>query len=149
VRFTYRVAGVAIHDGAVLLHRSEHEDFWTLPGGRCELLERSDDALCREMAEELGADVMVQRLLWIVENFFEYDAAHCHEMGLYFLMRFNGEPPGSGGEPFIGHEGDPPLIFQWFPLETLGDMTIYPTFLKERLQAIPDATSHVIHRDRK
>ena len=111
-RFNYRVAGVALHEGAVLLHRAGHETFWTLPGGRCELLERSSDALRREMIEELGAEVEVDRLLWVVENFFEYNAMKGHEIGFYFLMRFIGLPPGFGREPFIVHEGKLALIFQ-------------------------------------
>ena len=35
-RFNYRVAGVAIVDGNVLVHRGENEPFWSLPGGRGE-----------------------------------------------------------------------------------------------------------------
>ena len=38
-RFNYRVVGVALHNGRVLLHKNETEHFWSLPGGRGELLE--------------------------------------------------------------------------------------------------------------
>ncbi len=70
LRFHYRVAGVATHDGRVLLHRSENDDFWSLPGGRTQHSESAAAALRREMREELGAEVTVVRLLWVVENFF-------------------------------------------------------------------------------
>jgi hypothetical protein len=30
--FNYRIVGVALHEGRVLLHKGEDEDFWTLPG---------------------------------------------------------------------------------------------------------------------
>ena len=72
VRFGLRVAGIAIHKGHVLLHRAECDDFWALPGGRGELLEPAVAALKREMKEEMDADVTVVRLLWVLENFFEY-----------------------------------------------------------------------------
>ena len=58
----YRVAGVATHGGRVLLHRSENDDFWSLPGGRPQYSESAAAALRREMREELGAEVTVQAL---------------------------------------------------------------------------------------
>jgi ADP-ribose pyrophosphatase YjhB (NUDIX family) len=73
-QFGLRTAAVALQDGYVLLHRSEQDDFWSLPGGRCELLEAAKDAIRREMREELGAEAQVVRLLWILENFLEYNA---------------------------------------------------------------------------
>ena len=62
-RFNYRVVGVAIHDGSVLLHRAAHDPFWTLPGGRAEHGETAEQTLKREMREELETDVHVLRLL--------------------------------------------------------------------------------------
>ena len=67
----YRVAGVCIHDGHVLLHREEKDDFWVMPGGRPLLFEASPDRLVREMAEEISTRVEVLRLLCVVENVFE------------------------------------------------------------------------------
>src|SRR5262245_16615293 len=90
--FHYRVAGVAVHENSVLLHRYEGEDFWTFPGGRAEFGETAEQTLKREMREEIGAEVEVVRLLWFVENFFTYQDKRYHEIGLYFLMRF---PTGS------------------------------------------------------
>ena len=82
------MVGVAIHDGSVLLHRADHESFWTLPGGRVEHGETAEQTVKREMQEELETDVDVVRLLWLVENFFEYDGRRYHEIALYFLIRF-------------------------------------------------------------
>lgn len=71
-RFNFRVVGVALDGDRVLVHRPERDDFWTLPGGRGELLEPARDTLAREMLEEIGAEVQVGRLVWVVENFFQY-----------------------------------------------------------------------------
>ena len=49
-------------------------------------MEDAEKALAREMQEELGVDVCVDRLLWVVENFFNYQDNPYHELGLYFLM---------------------------------------------------------------
>ncbi len=82
-KFNYRVVGIALDVDRVLLLRTEKDDFWFLPGGRVELLEPSQDALIREMREELEVDVRVERLVWVVENFFEYEGKFCHELALF------------------------------------------------------------------
>ncbi len=86
--FNYRVAGLAVDGDRVLLHRTEIDDWWSLPGGRVEAGESSPEALVREMSEEMGADILVRRLLWVAEVFFENAGVRHHELGLYFLMEF-------------------------------------------------------------
>jgi len=71
-RFNYRVVGVDLHAGCVLIHRSETDDFWTLPGGRAELLEPAARTIEREMREELGIEARAEQLVWVVEEFFEW-----------------------------------------------------------------------------
>ena len=70
-RFKYRVAGIALNRNQVLIHQLEGKNYWSLPGGRGEILENSIETLKREIREELEAEINVGRLLWIVENFFK------------------------------------------------------------------------------
>src|SRR5690242_6715455 len=86
MRFTYRVGGILIHRGHVLCQAADKEGFWFLPGGRAELGESARVTLFREMQEELGVDVKVERLLYIIENFFTNPDGIKHEVGLYFWM---------------------------------------------------------------
>lgn len=147
-RFTFRVVGVAIHEGRVLLHQAEGDDFWALPGGRAELLEPAPETLRREMVEELGAEVEVERLLWVVENFFMHQELRHHELGMYFLMHF---PPSSPvlrhASRFDGYEGHVRLIYQWFPVADLAQLRLYPSFLRSELYDLPTTPQHVVHRD--
>jgi ADP-ribose pyrophosphatase YjhB (NUDIX family) len=150
--FNYRIVGAALHEGRVLLHRGESEDFWTLPGGRAELGEPATETLKREMREELDTEVQVERLLWVVENFFNYMGMDWHELAFYFLMSF---PSSSDiyerSKPFFGYEEMAPesmlLIFEWHSLDRLDEITLLPSFLKEGLRALPDRTEHVVHKD--
>jgi ADP-ribose pyrophosphatase YjhB (NUDIX family) len=153
-RFNYRVAGIAIDGDHVLIHRAEDESFWTMPGGRVEMREPSDIALCREMVEELGVEVTIERLLWVVENFFEYGGMHCHELAFYYLMTV---PPGrrrADGESFDGleefFEGAPGvrLHFRWHPIAKLDELEILPSFLPEGLADLPEHVEHLVHVDR-
>lgn len=147
-RFTYRVVGVAIEDGRVLLHRAESDDFWALPGGRGELLEAAADTLRREMREELAINVEVVRPLWLVENFFRHQGYDHHELGIYFLMRVPLDWPfRTAAVPFAGDENGICLVYQWFPLDELATLRVYPSFLAAGLPNLPLSLHHVVHVD--
>lgn len=145
-RFNYRAAAVILSGDQVLLHRAEQDDFWSLPGGRVALLEPAEQALVREMREELETEVEVERLLWVVENFYEYDGKDCHEIALYFLTAFpEGSPIYGKAKPFPGDEEGLRLVFQWHELDALEDLRLYPVFLKRTLKALPPHPQHIVH----
>jgi ADP-ribose pyrophosphatase YjhB (NUDIX family) len=133
----------------VLLHRAGDELFWTLPGGRAEMGEAAEHTIRREMREELSTDVEVLRLLWFVENFFDYDGLSYHEIALYFLIRFPADSTPLALDAFESTDGDTILHFQWFPLEedTLAQLRLVPSFLVAGLRDLPAAVTHVVHRD--
>jgi 8-oxo-dGTP pyrophosphatase MutT (NUDIX family) len=139
VRFNFRVAGVFIEDGHVLLHRIAGLNYWFLPGGRVEVRETSDEALRREMHEELGTLIHIERLLWVVESFFEEEGRSFHELGLYYAAALPAGSPYSDkgavyqGVTELGHE----MFFQWFRLDVLDGLNLVPPFLKEGLLELP------------
>ena len=147
IRFTNRVVGIALDRERVLLHRTDDMNFWALPGGRAELLEPSPETLVREMREEMGVDVQVDRLLWLAENFFEYGPRSFHEIGFYFLMHLPLDSPLREQPSFLGHEGDMPVYFEWHPIASLENIALYPTFLRSGLRSIPTGIVHIIHTD--
>jgi len=150
VRFHYRAAGVFLREGHVLLCTVEGLDFWFIPGGRCEAMETSADAVAREVREELGMEARVGRLLWVVENFFTHAGKSAHELGLYYLMAL---PPDSllldTGRTFHGDEHGERMTYRWFPLDELERTRVYPIFLRAALQHIPDAIQHIVNVDNK
>ncbi len=131
VQFNMRLVAVMIEGDRVLVHRAVPENFWSLPGGRAELLETAREGLAREMMEELDTKVEVGRLLWVVENFFEYGGTPFHELAFYFLVTI---PPGSvltRKDTFSGHEEGIELTFLWVNLGDLDSMTLYPSFFQD------------------
>ena len=147
VRFTNRIVGVAIDRDRVLLHRTDDMNFWALPGGRAELMEPSPETLIREMREEIGVEVKVDRLLWLAENFYNYGPRQHHELGFYFLMHLPLDSPLREQPSFLGHEGDMPVYFEWHPIASLENITLYPTFLRTGLWSIPTSIVHIIRTD--
>ncbi len=147
--FNFRVAGVAIHNGRILLDRNSRNTYWVLPGGHPEMMEPMAVALRREVREEIGADVEVVRLLWIMENFF-HKRKDIHELSFYFLMQLdpNSHLLKSDG-PFYGQEHEHTLTFQWFPLDEviLANLPLVPGNLASALTNIPDAPQHIVFND--
>ncbi|TWT27427.1 NUDIX hydrolase [Planomicrobium sp. CPCC 101110] len=144
--FNYRVAGIWIENGHVLLHKQASDSHWALPGGRAQVLEDSRSCLAREMAEELDVVVEADRLLWTVENFFTYGGKKFHEIGFYYLICGAQNPLIFQTGPFFGPEGDR-LVYQWIPLPKISEVALYPEFLREALTELPEATQHLIVSD--
>jgi ADP-ribose pyrophosphatase YjhB (NUDIX family) len=152
--FVHRVAAVIVDGDRVLLHRVSANDIWSLPGGQAELMEPSIAGLRREIREAMGVEIQVERLLWVVENFFTEQGRNFHEVGLYFLAHL---PPGvpqlAGDGPFSGHEDalngelrEP--AFSWFPRTpaALAEIHLLPPFLRDRLLALPKETEIVVNQ---
>ncbi|HEX9132501.1 MAG TPA: NUDIX domain-containing protein [Ktedonobacteraceae bacterium] len=144
IRFTYRVGGILIHHEHLLCQAASEEGFWFLPGGRAELGESASVSLLREMQEELGVAMKIERLLYVVENFFNDPNDAWHELGLYFLI----SAPASSYlnqslETFTRwDEAGNHLRFEWLPIARLEAYTLYPPFFQKALQEIPEHTVH-------
>jgi ADP-ribose pyrophosphatase YjhB (NUDIX family) len=147
--FTVRTVGVAIHSEQVLLHRAIHDAWWALPGGRVELFESSADALVREMREEIGVEVKLLRLLWVLERFFLSSQRH-HSIQFYYLMQVPEALFPESAPTFTSPEGnDLPLLFQWYPLAKLDSLPLplYPTLLTTMLRRLPETVVHLVTTD--
>ncbi|MDZ5473078.1 NUDIX hydrolase [Bacillus sp. 31A1R] len=142
--FNFRVAGVMIRNGHILIHRDRKDDAWSLPGGRVGLGEESQVALRREFKEELGVDVKIERLMFSIENFFGYNGHRFHEVGFYYQVTDDSLPLNT--DEFYGLEGDR-LIYRWIPIAALHEITIYPEILKTELQNISNYPKHFVVND--
>jgi len=147
VRYNYRMAGVTVRYGKVLLHQVEGNNFWSLPGGRCAINEDSAYALGREYEEEMGQKVELTRPLWFVEYFYSEKATGetFHEISVIYDVVLADHGIFANGE-FEGSEAGKKILFKWFDLRELKDLEFYPVFLKEKLQKLPEGMEHIIFR---
>ena len=149
LQFDFRASGIAIHRDHVLLVRVPQYDFWFLPGGHVEIGELADHAMIREMREETGLEVKIERLVWVVENFFTLDGKRHQELGFFYLVT----PPVEAtqldlSKEFYGKEEDgTPLTFRWHPLDALADLNLFPLFLGTGLNALPTSIGHIVQND--
>lgn len=139
-RFNYRVCAVILHGGKLLAMHDEVSPYYYLPGGRVLLHETAEDAILRELREELGIMARIDRPLWLCQSFFTevVKQERFHEICLYFLMDVSQTDLLERGERFTIQEGKHTLRFEWLPLEQLPREYLYPTFLKTAAARLPD-----------
>ena len=85
------VAAIIHHDGAYFATQrgyGEFEGMWEFPGGKIEPGESREDALKREIQEELGVDIYIKELLCTTE--YDYPTFHL-TMHCYLCSVASGE----------------------------------------------------------
>lgn len=138
-KFNYRVCAVMAQQGRILAMRDERSPYYYLPGGRVKLGEKAEQALLREVKEELGAAARIVRPLWLNQAFFteDVDQIAYHELCLYFLVDLSGSDILQRGERFTLLEGAYRHEFAWLPFENLEKEYFYPLFLKKEIFHLP------------
>ncbi|MEW8956808.1 NUDIX hydrolase [Clostridium sp.] len=67
----FSVACITNDKGEILLQkRSDKEELWGLPGGAIELYESVEEALIREVKEETGLEVGVEKFIGVYSKYF-------------------------------------------------------------------------------
>ena len=85
--FTLRVAALIINNNQLLAVRHNSYDCFYTIGGRINLNETSADAVIREVYEETGFHLSIERLVFIQERFYNINNAHYHEVVFFYLMK--------------------------------------------------------------
>ena len=73
--FSYRVAGICVRNGNVLLQKPVNDAAYAFPGGHVTLGESNEETLIREFKEEIGVDIRVGELKWVAEIFFPWGSS--------------------------------------------------------------------------
>ncbi|GLZ34038.1 hypothetical protein Lesp02_62250 [Lentzea sp. NBRC 105346] len=84
--------GVCVQDERILLARwlGPDEKLWILPGGGIDHGEHPHDAVIRELEEETGFDVEVERLLGIDSEHREEPDRDYHALRIFYKVRIVG-----------------------------------------------------------
>lgn len=76
---------IIVHNSQILLcHSREKPPIYFLPGGHLERGETMEQAMSREIKEEIGTKILAIRFLEVSENFYQDNRGQHHEINLIF-----------------------------------------------------------------
>ncbi len=131
------VIGLFLHNGCILVGDCydpvKDQKFYRPLGGAIEFGEYAEDALRREIEEELNAGITGICYLGMMENLFTFDGIPGHEIVLVYDATFT-DRSRYNETSFIGDEGGTPFTAEWLPPSAFNAVTpVYPEGLLEFL----------------
>lgn len=143
----FRSVGVLIRDNKILVQRDKDGSEYALPGGHVKIGETSIEALNREYREETGAEIICERLIWVEECFWEWDKKQTNTIAFYYLISLRDKMDIPDNGEFVSQKDNCNVVLGWVSLDDLKSLTIYPSFLKEKIHDIDEYTEHFITKE--
>jgi 8-oxo-dGTP diphosphatase len=117
---------VVLRDGAVLLVQEIAQGYWFFPGGHVEAGETPEEALTRELREELDVSTIVREHLGDLVNRWVHEGLEHHELNHVFATTIDVADPVSQ---------EPHLAAGWIRLDHLDDTDVRPRVLADLVLA--------------
>lgn len=143
-----RVGGIIMRDGKLLMVGNDRSDYLYSVGGRIKFGETTEEAIVREILEETGVKMEIDRLGFVHENYFYGDAPTnlgklIYEISFFFYMKVPQDfAPVS--ESFT--EDQSKEYLKWVSLDE--DIQMYPTFFRSELQNPENTVKHFVTDER-
>ena len=132
--FGVRATALIVKDNRLLVVEDE-DGFYTI-GGAIQVDEATEDAVVREVKEELGVASKAVQLAFIVENRFEQAGVHYHNIEFHYLVDLLEDAP------LTMQEDEKSQPCEWIDIDKLEGINLVPAFLKTPL---PDWDGQLRH----
>lgn len=142
----FRSAGLLIQNGKILVQREKGGSEYALPGGLVLQGETTEQAIIRRYKEEANIDIISERLIWIEECFWEWNNKSTHTICFYYLINLK-DKHSIPNNMFIPQVVNDNIEYGWVDLETLKNLTIYPSFVKTESFNITDGIKHFVTQE--
>jgi len=143
-----RTGAIIQKDSKILMVGNERSDYLYSVGGRIKMGESAEEAIVREVLEETGVKMEIDRLGFVHENYFYGDAPTnygklIYEISFYFYMK-TPEDFEPVSDSFTEDEVRERLV--WVSLDE--DVKMYPEFFKTELKNPTETVKHFINDER-
>lgn len=150
-KFKFRVSGVFIYNNKILVDKYG-EDSYCLPGGCVEIGETSEEAILRELKEEINLDFNISSFLGITENFFvNLRNQKTHGIEFYYRVNLNDKNDYEKID-YNRIENDKGKIiqhhFKWIDLSELEKYNLLPSCIKNEIKE-SNKVFHIVVNDIK
>lgn len=137
-----RVGAIIMKDGKLLMVGNEQADYLYSVGGRIKFGETAEEAVVREVWEETGVKMEIDRLGFVHENYFYGDVPVklgklIYEISFYFYMKVP-DTFSPVSESFTDDNSKEYL--RWVSLDE--DIKMYPEFFRTELKRQTDTVKH-------
>ena len=143
-----RVGAIIIKEDKILMVKNNRDDYYYSVGGRIQFGETAEQAVKREVYEELGIEMEIDWLGFICEAYFfgtigDKQERLIYEPAYYFYMKV---PEDFSLKREAFQEGSNTEYLEWVPFDT--EKTVYPEFFKTELKNPSRETKHIVADER-
>ena len=132
--FGVRTTALIVQNGKLLVTKDNGKHYTI--GGAIQVNESTEEAVVREVREELGVEAQAGQLAFVVENRFEQDAVYYHNIEFHYLVDLLEDAP------LTMQEDEKRQHCEWIDLDQLKGINLVPAFLKT---ALPDWDGQLRH----
>lgn len=139
-----RVGAIIMKNGKFLMVGNQKDDYLYSVGGRIKFGETAEEAIIREVYEETGRKLEIDRLGFIHENFFygDYGKANAkliYEISYFFYMK-TPEDFEPVCESFTDDKSKEKLVW----VDDKSEITYFPDFFREELKNPVAIVKHIV-----
>lgn len=145
-----RVGAIILKNGKILMAGNDRDGYLYSVGGRIQFGETAEEAIVREVFEETGWRLEVDRLGFVHENYFYGDVPGVnegrliYEVSFYFYMKVPAD-----FEPVGESHTDDASVREWMRWAAPDDpRTIYPAFYRTELDPASQTVRHIVTDER-
>lgn len=128
-----------IKDGKMLAIKIKdgNKEWYIMPGGGQEIEELLSKAVCREVAEELGLNVEVKELVFVIEG---VHGERFHRVDMVFLCEYIGEIKNA-----VLHSDTNQVGYDWLEIKTLNHLPLYPSKLRRQIMNLYEGKEYKVY----
>ena len=137
--FSLRSAALIFKENCLLLAKSDDYDCYYTVGGGILTGETAEQAVLREVYEETGKQLEIDRLVFVQERFYQVRNENHHEVVFFYLMKNEDSEIVQG----VVTDQQKEHLY-WVPMEKMEQINLVPPFLKTEAKRLPQEIKHIV-----